>query len=221
MSIKNEFSNEIKKLKQMSFQDKIWYLWSYYKVYLAHFLAAVVILSVAANAVYRTTFTTRLGIALVNNHSQNLQTPDLLEEQLRQILGCGKKDLVEVNSGLYLGERAAGEDSYLAQTKLAALIASDALDILIADQAAIELYSSADALCDLSSLLPQELSSLPPDAFCLSNDSSGAEHPFSLSVEGTWLTEKGYISSDAAYLAVISTSPRKEAAVQVIRSLFS
>ena len=208
MSMKNEFSNEIKKLKQMSFQDKIWYLWSYYKVDLAGFLAAVVILSVAANAVYRTTFTTRLGIALVNNHSQNLQTPDLLEEQLRQILGCGKKDLVEVNSGLYLGERAAGEDSYLAQTKLAALIASDALDILIADQAAIELYSSADALCDLSSLLPQELSSLPPDAF-------------SLSVEGTWLTEKGYISSDAAYLAVISTSPRKEAAVQVIRSLFS
>lgn len=220
MSIKNEFSKEIKKLKQMSFQDKIWYLWSYYKIYLALFLAAAAILSVAVNAVYRTTFTTRLGIALVNNHSPNLQTPELLEEQLRQILDCGKKDLVEVNSGLYLGENAVGEDSYLAQTKLAALMASDALDILIADQATIELYSSADALCDLSILMPQEYASLPSDAFCLSKDSSGAEHPFSLSAKGTWLTEKGYLSSDAACLAVISSSPRKEAAVQVIRSLF-
>ena len=33
MSAKEEFSKELEKLKKMSFQDKIWYLWSYYKVY--------------------------------------------------------------------------------------------------------------------------------------------------------------------------------------------
>ena len=134
MSAKEEFSKELEKLKKMSFQDKIWYLWSYYKVYLVLFLAAAAFLGVVATAFYNTTFTTRLGVAMVNNHSPNPQNADLLEEQLRRILNCGKKDLVEINSGLYLGEEANAEDSYLAQTKLAALMASDALDLLLAVQ---------------------------------------------------------------------------------------
>ena len=61
----------------MSFQDKIWYLWSYYKVYLILFLAAAVLLSVRANAFYNTAFTPRLGIALINNHSPTPQNTEL------------------------------------------------------------------------------------------------------------------------------------------------
>ena len=77
MSAKEEFSKELEKLKKMSFQDKIWYLWSYYKVYLVLFLAAAAFLGVVATAFYNTTFTTRLGVAMVNNHSPNPQNADL------------------------------------------------------------------------------------------------------------------------------------------------
>lgn len=220
MSAKEEFSKELEKLKKMSFQDTIWYLWSYYKVYLVLFLAAAAFLGVVATAFYNTTFTTRLGVAMVNNHSPNPQNADLLEEQLRRILNCGKKDLVEINSGLYLGEEANAEDSYLAQTKLAALMASDALDLLIADQETIELYAQADSLWNLEQLLSESQSAVPEENFCLSSDSAGNPLPFSLSLEGTWLSENSYLSQDCVYLAVIKSSPRTEAAVQVINSLF-
>ncbi len=232
MSVRNECQNELEKLKRMSFQDKLWYLWSYYKVYLAVFIAIVAVLGVAATALYDQTFTTRLGLALVNNHSPNAQNAVLLEERLRSLLDCGKKDVVEISSGLYLGEAANAEDSYLAQTKLTALIASDALDIIIADQETIDLYAAGDMLCDLSQTLPGDLTGSLEDRFCLSPapsgdfDSdenprlSGESLPYSISLEGTWLTNEGYVSMDAPCLAVISGSPRTEAAVQVIRSLF-
>ena len=207
MSAKEEFSKELEKLKKMSFQDKIWYLWSYYKVYLVLFLAAAAFLGVVATAFYNTTFTTRLGVAMVNNHSPNPQNADLLEEQLRRILNCG-------------GEEANAEDSYLAQTKLAALMASDALDLLIADQETIELYAQADSLWNLEQLLSESQSAVPEENFCLSSDSAGNPLPFSLSLEGTWLSENSYLSQDCVYLAVIKSSPRTEAAVQVINSLF-
>ena len=72
MALKEEFSKELDKLKRMPSKDRLWYLWTYYKIWLAVFLGVVAIISVVATAVYNTSFTTRLAVAVVNNHSQNI-----------------------------------------------------------------------------------------------------------------------------------------------------
>lgn len=204
----------------MSFQDKIWYLCHIIKFIWFSFWPLPHSWESLPLPFIIPPLQPALGLPMVNNHSPNPQNADLLEEQLRRILNCGKKDLVEINSGLYLGEEANAEDSYLAQTKLAALMASDALDLLIADQETIELYAQADSLWNLEQLLSESQSAVPEENFCLSSDSAGNPLPFSLSLEGTWLSENSYLSQDCVYLAVIKSSPRTEAAVQVINSLF-
>lgn len=211
MAFKEEFSKELDKLKHMSISDRIWYLWEYYKIYLAIFLVIIAVISVIATALYNTSFTTRLGIAVINNHSSDPQFSDALDERLRQILNCGQKDVVEINGGLYLGDEATVEDSYLAQTKLAALMASDALDVIIADVQTIQLYAEAGSLCDLSQELPDDLKS---------KVSFPEESVYYILIDDTWLTSEGYISQDCTCLAVLIDSPRKEAAFQMIRSLF-
>ena len=210
MALKEEFSKELDKLKRMPSKDRLWYLWTYYKIWLAVFWGVVAVISVVATAVYNTSFTTRLAVAVVNNHSQNIQYTEDLNERLRQILDCGKKDRIEVNGGLFLGEEASGENAYLSQTKLAALMTSDALDVMIADEETIALYAEAGSLCDLGKELPEDVKKAAP----LSEESA-----YYLPLDGTWLMEEGYLSQDCRCLAVLEDSPRKEAAFQMIRSL--
>ena len=48
---------------------------------------------------YRQTFTTRLSIAIVNDQAGGASSTAGLEANLRQALGFGKKDLIEINEG--------------------------------------------------------------------------------------------------------------------------
>ena len=48
----------------------------------------------------RDSFTTRLSIAVINDRSGDTSSMGPLEADLRQVLGCGKKDIIEINTGL-------------------------------------------------------------------------------------------------------------------------
>ena len=100
MSWKEKASIEKEKLKQMSARDKIWYIWEYYKFHLAALAVVICLISVIGNALYRQSFTTRLSIAVINDRSGDTSSMDPLEADLRQVLDCGKKDIIEINTGL-------------------------------------------------------------------------------------------------------------------------
>ena len=99
MSWKEKASIEKEKLKQMSARDKIWYIWEYYKFHLAALAVVICLISVIGNALYRQSFTTRLSIAVINDRSGDTSSMDPLEADLRQVLDCGKKDIIEINTG--------------------------------------------------------------------------------------------------------------------------
>ena len=44
MALKEEFSKELDKLKRMPSKDRLWYLWTYYKIWLAVFLGVVAVI---------------------------------------------------------------------------------------------------------------------------------------------------------------------------------
>ena len=100
MSIREEAENERQKLKNMSWKDRAWYVWEYYKFHLLAVILVIGVLSTIGTMIYRQTFTTRLSVAIINDRSAGASSSALLESDLREYLGCGKKDLIEINEGL-------------------------------------------------------------------------------------------------------------------------
>ena len=71
MSLKEEIRQEVrqerKKLKDMSFRDKLWYIWEYYKLHMLVVLGVVLLISVVASSIYSSTFETVFYCAVINN----------------------------------------------------------------------------------------------------------------------------------------------------------
>lgn len=84
---------------------------------------------------------------------------DRFENSLKEALGFGKKDLIEINSGLFINADGSqsSEYSYASMAKIAALAAGGDLDIIIADAKTLEHYESQGAFLDLKEFLPQDL----------------------------------------------------------------
>ena len=206
MSWKEKAFIEKEKLKQMSARDKIWYIWEYYKFHLAALAVVICLISVIGNALYRQSFTSSM---------------DPLEADLRQVLDCGKKDIIEINTGLMAtyGDNVT-EFGYATMAKISALVASKGLDVVIADRDSIDHYAGVDAFADLSGLLPADLYDALAGEVYSAAGSEGQMIPTAVSLEGTRFYEITGIVMDPPYLAVIDGSPRKEAAVQMIRYLF-
>ena len=66
MSIREEAENERQKLKNMSWKDRAWYVWEYYKFHLLAVILVIGVLSTIGTMIYRQTFNTRLSVAIIN-----------------------------------------------------------------------------------------------------------------------------------------------------------
>ena len=222
MSIRETASSELKKLRDMPPRDRLWYLGAYYKFHLAALIIILVLLSVVGQMIYRSTFTTRLSFAVVNDRSGGAGSMDVIKKELHQYLKLGSKDLIEINEGLsadFQEDAAMSEFGYASLMKITALTASGGLDIMIADREAAEHFAGLSAFEDLSQLLPQELLAELSDAVLYLPDENGHSRAAALSLEGTSFSQKTGIVMDSPCLAVMSNSPHKEEAVQALRLL--
>ena len=222
MSIREEAENERQKLKNMSWKDRAWYVWEYYKFHLLAVILVIGVLSTIGTMIYRQTFTTRLSVAIINDRSAGASSSALLESELREYLGCGKKDLIEINESLMVdfNEESTSQYGYATLAKISALVASKSLDVVIGDQSAIDHYETVSAYQNLEELLSPELYERVKDHIYRAKDGEGNLTPVALSLEDTALGEKTGIIMDPPYLAVIQGSPHKEAALQMIEYLF-
>lgn len=220
MSIRKEVKTEKEKLKNMSWKDRSWYIWEYYKIHMLVLVLAAGAVWTVGTMIYRQSFTTRLSIAIINDRAGSTSSTAGLEEGLRNALGCGKKDLIEINSGLSVN---FGDDTsqmgYAALIKISALVASSSLDVVIGDKSVIDHYGAIDAFQNLEDFLPPELYQKVKGQMYSPEDEQGNSRPLAISLENTAFASQTGILMDPPYLAVISGTPHKEAALSMIEYL--
>ena len=222
MSIRKEAEAEKQKLKNMSWRDRRWYVWEYYKFHILALILAAGMVWTVGTMIYRQTFTTRLSIAVINDRAGAASSTDRLKAGLREALGCTKKDLIEINEGLTadFGQEGMSQIGYATLAKISAMAASRSLDVVIGDQSAIDHYEAADAYENLNEYLPPELYLKVKGKIYSARDSQGNLQPVALSLKDTAFESETGVLMDPPYLAVISSSPRKEAALVMIEYLF-
>lgn len=222
MSIRNEVKTEKEKLKNMSWKDRSWYIWEYYKIHMLILVLAAGAVWVVGTMIYRQSFTTRLSIAIINDRSGGTSSSQKLEDGLRKALGCGKKDLIEIDNSMFVNfdENQTSQVDYANIVKISTLVASKSLDVIIGDKSVIDHYAAMDAFQNLEDYLPPELYQRIRDQVYSPKDSQGTAQPEAVSLEHTGFAGETGVVMNPPYLAVVANAPHKEAALSMIEYLF-
>lgn len=218
--LKEEIHTELQKMKVMSFQDKLWYIWEYYKFHIAGVLIAVLLIGVTATSIYNTTIHPGLYCIVVNSRSSQSLNPVPLEQDFHDLMGFTKKQPVYVESMFISYGDDATEYSYASMAKISALVATKDLDILMGDQETIEHYTSLSGLSDLAQLLPADILSATENRLIYAPDSNGQSAAIALDISGTELAESMYLSPEASNLSIFSNSTHTDHAIALIRYIF-
>ena len=224
MSLKDQLREEVRaesqKLKDMSFQDKLWYIWEYYKIHIGGVVLAFLLISVVVTSVRNISIHPGLYCVVLNNLSSQDMDTSILEQDFHDHMGFGEKQPVYVESMYITYGDNATELSYASMAKISALVASKDLDIIISDQESADHYAALDGLADLEKLLPADILSAVEDRLFFSLDGQGRSTASSLDLKGTALAGSMRLSEDASYLSVISNSDETETVFALIRYIF-
>lgn len=224
MSLKEQLKDEIRterqKMKNMSFQDKLWYIWEYYKFHIGGVIVAVILINIIATSVYNTTIHPGLYCMIINNQSAEALDTSVLEEEFHDFMGFGKKQPVYAESMFIAYGDAATQYSYASMAKLSTLVASKDLDIIMADRENTEHYASLDGLADLAQILPADILYAIEGRLGFAANSAGQSLAVSLDISGTGFAQSMHLSENASNLSIISNSTHTDTAIALIRYIF-
>ena len=220
-TLKNEAREEQAKLKKMSFRDKLWYIWEYYKIHMLIGCVILFFLYALGTIFYQKSFTTQLFFIVMNDRSGSEADYEGLANEFKTRMGYGKKDKVEVDSSLYISfEENTSQLDYASLAKVTAIVASKDLDVLISDSPAVEHYASNGAFLNLEEVLPADLWDMVKDDVYMAKDENGNSFPAAISLDDSYFHEKTGTQMEEAYFSLINNSTRTDTAFEFLRYLY-
>ena len=220
-TLKNEAREEQAKLKKMSFRDKLWYIWEYYKIHMLIGCVILFFLYALGTIFYQKIFTSQLFFIVMNDRSGSEADYEGLANEFKTRMGYGKKDKVEVDSSLYISfEESTSQLDYASLAKVTAIVASKDLDVLISDSPAVEHYASNGAFLNLEEVLPADLWDMVKDDVYMAKDENGNSFPAAISLDDSYFHEKTGTQMEEAYFSLINNSTRTDTAFEFLRYLY-
>ena len=225
VTFKERLHEEAAKLKEMSFKDKIWYIWEYYKFPIIGVIIAVFLVGSIGSAMYNNRFDTALSCAVLNSRydSDALTVDQYFNEGFRAFIGLDENTKIDVDYSMSptFDESAMNEYSYAELAKLTAMISSKGLDVMIGRPDVIDHYGEMDGFLNLEEALPPDLYEQVKDyLYPVTNAETGQESFCGLRLEDTSFGEKTGLILDNPVLTVMSNSPHTDTAIQLIRYIF-
>ena len=225
VTFKERLHEEAAKLKEMSFRDKFWYIWEYYKFPIIGVIIAVFLVGSIGSAMYNNRFDTALSCAVLNSRydSDALTVDQYFNEGFRAFIGLDENTKIDVDYSMSptFDESAMNEYSYAELAKLTAMISSKGLDVMIGRPDVIDHYGEMDGFLNLEEALPPDLYEQVKDyLYPVTNAETGQESFCGLRLEDTSFGEKTGLILDNPVLTVMSNSPHTDTAIQLIRYIF-
>lgn len=219
--LKAEARQERAKLKEMSFQDKLWYIWEYYKI---HMLIGCIILFffyILGSIFYQKSFTTRLFYVVMNDPYASFSDYEGMSDGFKARMGYGNKERVDADTSLHISfGNSTSELDYASLAKITAIVASQDLDLMITNRDAVEHYAANDGLLDLEEVLPADLWELVKEDVYEAQDSSGAVFSAAVNLEHSNFRQKSGTQMEEPCFCLISNSKRIDTAIEFLRYLY-
>lgn len=199
--------------KELSKDDKLAYIWDYWKFP----IIATLILVIAASSIIKTVITNKdpnLAVLMINSHSKDVL---LFEETLSNY---SDENYVLLNANLEFNDNGSPVGSYMDETVLSAQLNSETFDLFFGNGEKFLFCADEGFLIDLRSVLPEEtLSSVPEDHILYSTVGERTDaFPCAILLDNC---EKlnSYYPEEPAYCGIIYNSPNPENAANVLTDL--
>lgn len=153
MTRKDKWDNEIKKMKAMSFKEKIEYIWTYYKSIFVILLVIAMVISMGMTMYHNANKIELLSIAVVDMDIDKQQQVDLLEADLLERLGTGDK-----NDAITMDTSASSIEDYNAVMKMMVLLGTGTTDLFICNDTIYDRYEDQEAFLTWEEILGDEYS---------------------------------------------------------------
>lgn len=238
MSMKEEMKEKTKlefaKLKQMSWKDKIWYIFEYYKIHMLMIFLFGCLIYIIGSSIYRQTFNDVLYCAFINNYGYGDMNSEYFEDGFHEYGNFGKKDLVTIDSSmtLHYGSAAVDENGnpslssmttsesdYASTMKLSAMVAAKSLDVVIIDSVTMEGFSSQGMVANLETILPADVFESLSDRIFYGTNAEGETIPCGVFMGGTDLETIGNIHVQDPVFTVIANTQNPENTVLFLQYL--
>ena len=224
-TIKDTLGEEKNKLKAMSFKDKLWYVWEYYKVPIIGTIVAVCLVFSIGSAVYNNRFETALSCVILN--SQPVSEDDLVtgyfDQGFREFIDLTDETKIEVDHSMSISfdESDMNEFTYAELAKLTALISSKELDVMIGRQDSFDHFGEMGGYADLKQILPADIYEKVKDQlYEVTNQETGETIACGLKISDTDFLQKTGLSIDGPILGIMSNSTHTDTALKLIYYVF-
>lgn len=213
--------SELEKLKAMSWKDRAWYIWAYYKVHMALVVVAILVLQVVFTSLYQSTFHTALHCIIINSRSQEEIDFTPLEEDFAAYQNLGKKDLVQAESDYITYGDQASELSYATLAKISALVFSQDLDVIIGDEETVDHFVSLGGYLDLEKELSPELLALVQDRLFYAAGEDGIERAYAVDIGGTAFAASTHLGQEPPLLGIICNTTHRDNTDALLRYILA
>lgn len=218
--------SEKEKLREMSFKEKVSYLWEYYRMHAFVFILVVAITSSVVYNIVKPKIETKLYAAMINNVITE-EYLDQLEIKFAEHLELDPAaEKIELNPQFQFG----GSPEYTMNLKqvLTTYVAAQDVDIIIAPESEFSEYALYGYMSTISDLLPTDLYTSLADQFYITKmEVEPGEEIYEEGVFGIYLTdtkllkEHTVVPPEEPYLlGIVANSRREENVVEFIRYLF-
>ena len=221
---KKFFKEEGAKLKDMTFGEKLEYIWEYYKVHiiitaLVIFFTVSIIKVVYNNIKYEEIF----HCAVVNSIMSGSEE-DYIREGFGEYLEIDEEhDLLTFDSSyMFLWDEISYNTSdvtYTSRMKVAAALGARTIDVFVADTTYIESGAPETQFHDLSEVLPADLYAVVEPNIIYAEDENGVSRPFAINISGTHL-DKEVFYQEPPCLAIVSNTQHLDAAIEFVKYAF-
>lgn len=172
------WKNKKQKIKEMSWKDRLWYLWAYYKIPLIACIFILFILFETGSWIYRNMQDTMLYCVVINEPDTSSSAIASIQSEFESRNGFDKnwRQITEFDCSMAMG--ATSEElsdffySSASTIKLESLVATNSIDVLITVPVMADYYKDQNLYMDLTTLLPSNLyEQLDKEGRILTNDS--------------------------------------------------
>ena len=147
------FKTELEKLKQMIIEDRLWYIWEYYKGVFAGIIIACVRISIGVQMFQNSQLKSLLSIAVVDSNYNHDEQVEALQNDFLAYAGTGDKhEVVDVDTSLLSG------DDYNAVVKMTVVMGAGTADMMFCGEETYKKYKQQEAFLSWKEFLGDDYS---------------------------------------------------------------
>ncbi len=211
---------EKQKLKEMSFQDKLSYLWEYYRIHAAVIIGVIALISYIIYEIITPNVENQLYVAVINNtiseevwNQYSINTTEYLGLNL-------ETEEIQLNYNFYL--KSEDEYAMAMQQALTTYIAAGEVDVIIAPESTFKGYVYAGYFEKISNQLPTDLyTGLADYVFISDTEEVPEKNVYGIYLTDTKLFSENANNTDPYVLGILVNAGNKENAAEFLRMLYN